>query len=105
MKQLKSILKVKTKTPNLLLLEVKPNSQIDLIEHGFDGDEKLFRLQITNLNSWNPEKFFTTFHGENLKAGGTFHWGGSGCTCASDEWIMQRNKIVDVAKEFGFIMK
>jgi len=105
MKQLKSILKVKTKTPTLLLLEVKPNSQIDLIEHGFDGDEKLFRLQKEEVcrNCFN--NFFTTFHGEELKASSTFHWGYGGCTCASDHWRVQRNQIVDVAKEFGFEMK
>ena len=102
MKDLKSILKIKTRTPNLLLLEVEPDSQITLIEHGFDGNEKLFRLQKNEVYKNCFDKYFTTFYGEELEAGGTFHWGYSGCTCASDHWIMQRNKIADVAKQFNF---
>lgn len=102
MKDLKSILKVKTQTPTLLLLEVKPDSQIDLIEHGFDGNEKLFRLQKNEVYKNCFDNYYTTFYGEELKAGGTFHWGHNGCTCASEQWIMQRNKIANVAKEFGF---
>ena len=104
MKQLKSILKVKSKTSNMILLEVKPDSQIDLIEHGFEGDEKLFRLWFDDKSNytWDPPKFYTSFRGEELKASGTYEWGGSGCTCATSSWTAQRNRIIDVAKEFGF---
>lgn len=103
MKKLKSILKVKSRTSNMILLEVKPDSQIDLIEHGFEGDEKLFRLWFDDKSNytWDPPKFYTSFRGEELKASGTYEWGPS-CTCGSDSWRAQRNKIIDVAKEFGF---
>ena len=97
MNTLMSILKVKSQTPTMILLEVKPGSQITLIENGFEGNEKLFRLQ-----SQNRENFYTTFYGEELKAGGTYHWGYSSCTCASEDWTMQRNKILEVARQFGF---
>jgi hypothetical protein len=102
MKSLKSILKVKTRTPNLLLLEVKPDSQITLIENGFDGNERLFRLQKNEVSKNCFEKFYTAFFGDDLEAGETYHWGYSSCTCASEEWTMQRNKILDVAKQFNF---
>ena len=101
MKDLKNILKVKTQTPNLILLEVIDGSQIDLIEHGFDGNEKLFRLQKSGSNGC-IEKYYTAFYDDELKAGGTYHWGYSSCTCASSEWTMQRNQIIDVANQFGF---
>ena len=103
MKSLMDILTIRTQTNNMLLLEVRPNSQIDLIENGFDGDEKLFRLQKENEGGmFQPDKYYTAFKGEELKACGTYHWGGTSTTCASQEWTSQRNKIVAVANKLGF---
>ena len=102
MKRLRDILKVRTQTDTLLLLEVKPNSQIDLIEHGFNGNEKMFRLQIGNPTSMYPSKMFTMFIGEDLKPSPTYNWGGYGTTMASEEWTFKRNQIVNVAHELGF---
>ena len=77
-----------------------------LINHGFDGNERMFRLINSNLSSLYPNKYYCAFYGDKLTKGNTFEWGGFGATCASDEFREQRNKIVDVAEEhFGFIMK
>ena len=103
MKPLKEILTVKIKTATTLLLEVKPNSQIDLIEHGFNGNEKMFRLQIDNPNSWSPSKSYTPFFEDELRPGHTYEWGGlGGTTLASEKFTTQRNKIIQVAHELGF---
>lgn len=103
MKSLKSLLKVHTKTPDTLLLEVKPGSQIDLIAHGFNGDEKLFRLMKTYTERYAPPtKHYTAFFGEELKAGATCNWGFGGETCISESFRNMRDQIAMVAKEFGF---
>lgn len=107
MKELKEILTVDTKTRDLLILEVKPNSAIDLIRNGFSGNEKLFRLHIERRGGfYGDDKYYTPFfvnEGETvLRKGNTFHWGGLSVTVVSDEFRMQRDKIVAVAKSLGF---
>lgn len=94
---LKDILTIKKRTENLLLLEVKPGSQIELIENGFDGSEKLFRLQTNG-----DQNYYTPFFGEELKAGSTFSCGPRGMTMASPEFSEQRRKIILVAMSLGF---
>jgi len=94
---LKDILTIRKRTENLLLLEVKPGSQMELIENGFDGSEKLFRLQTNGgQNSYTP------FYGEELRAGNTFNCGPYGSTIASSEFSEQRRKIILVAISLGF---
>jgi len=105
MKNLKDILTVRTKTSDLLILEVKPNSQIDLIENGFDGNERMFRLQVEHTGSnYGDNKYYTPFYGTGniIDKGSTYEWGGRSSTFASDEFTRQRNKIVAVAHEFNF---
>lgn len=105
MKKLKDILTVRTKTSDLLILEVKPNSQIDLIENGFDGNERMFRLQVERTgSSFGDNKYYTPFYGTGniIDKGSTYEWGGRSSTFASDEFTRQRNKIVAVAHELGF---
>lgn len=94
---LKDILTVRKRTENLLLLEVKPGSQMELIENGFDGSEKLFRLQING-----EQNSYTPFYGEELRAGNTFSCGPYGTTMASAEFSEQRRKILLVAISLGF---
>lgn len=94
---LKDILTIKKRTGNLLLLEVKPGSQMELIENGFDGSEKLFRLQTDG-----DQNYYTPFYGEELKAGNTFNCGPRGTTMASSEFSEQRRKIILVAMSLGF---
>ena len=95
MKPLHQILKVKEQTEDLLLLEVVPGSQIDLIANGFRGNERLFRLQKEGSS-----KYYTSFFGDELRAGNTYSWGGYGVTCASREFTDQRDKIVAVANDY-----
>ena len=107
MKELKEILTVRTRTRDLLILEVKPNSVMDLIENGFNGNERLFRLQVERRGGfYGDEKYYTPFFGKEtetvLDKGGTYHWGGASSTVASDEFRMQRDRIVAVARNLGF---
>lgn len=105
MKKLKDILTVRTKTNDLLILEVKPDSQMDLIENGFDGNERMFRLQVERTgSSFGDNKYYTPFFGSGniIDKGATFKWGGGSTTCVSDEFRRQRDMIVAVAHELGF---
>jgi hypothetical protein len=105
MKKLKDILTVRTRTSDLLILEVIPNSQIDLIENGFDGNERMFRLQVERTRSgYGENKYYTPFFGNGniIDKGYTFEWGGITTTCVSDEFRRQRDMIVAVAHELGF---
>ena len=107
MKGLEEILTVRTRTRDLLILEVKPNSVIDLIENGFNGNERLFKLQVErNSGFYGDDKYYTPFFEKDnetvLDKGGTFHWGGIRSTVASDEFREQRDKIVVVARKLGF---
>lgn len=104
MKDLKNILKVRTQTNEIILLEVKPGSQMDLIENGFSGNERLFRIIKTDHGRVFSYAY-STFFGEELKKGGTYEWGYGGTTSATREWTNQRDKIVDIAKLYGFICK
>lgn len=105
MKQLHEILRVKEKTSNVLLLEVIPGNEIDLIANGFDGGERLFRLMFEGGYPQDNNKYYTSFTND-LIAKGTYKWGGGSSTCGSDYWNMQRKKIVEVGeKYFNFKMK
>lgn len=104
MKALKDILKVKLQTPEIILLEVKPGSQMDLIENGFNGNERLFRIIKTDRGRVFSYAY-STFFGEELKKGGTYEWGYGGTTSATREWTNQRDKIIAVAKLYGFAFK
>lgn len=105
MKQLKELLEVVEKTDTMLLLKVKPNSQLDLIKNEFDGNETLFRLSFDKINNYVSQCYFKTFYGPEYKPGSTYTWGKS-MTCASDEWTKQKNKIVTIAeKYFDFKMR
>lgn len=100
MKGLNELLEVYEKNRNTLILKVKPNSALDLIANGFDGNESLFRLE--NRDGY---KSYTPFFGEEFKRGSVFEWGTGGCTMASESFRLQRNSIVRVADlYFGFDM-
>lgn len=103
MNTLKDILEVIKKTNEVLVLRVKdiPESQLILIENGFRGDESLFRLRYESLGCY-AEKSYTPFFGKSLNPGATFNWGGLTTTCASGDFIYQRNVIVKIARELGF---
>lgn len=104
MKDLKDILELKTKTDEVILFEVKPGSQMDLIANGFAGDERLFR--ITKTNYYGEFSYtYSAFAGEELKQRGTYEWGCGGTTCATKSWTNQRNKIMAVARMHGFTFK
>ena len=103
MSTLKDILEVIKKTGDTLLLRVKedPESQLILIENGFRGDETLFRLRREDSGCY-VEKSYTPFFGKSLNPGATFNWGGLTTTCASEDFVSQRNRIVKIANEIGF---
>ena len=96
MKAFKDILRIKERTDNVILFEVEQNSQLDLIMHGFNGDEKLFRI----LNH-NGQFSYTAFCGDDLKPTSTLEWGNRSCTCATESWKAEKDKVVDAAKELN----
>jgi len=100
MKELNEILKVQEKTENVLLLKVKEGAQLDLIAHGFEGNESLFRLMKWKRNSSETQKSYTTFYGDDFKSGSTFCFGDGSITLGTDDWVMQRDKIREVAKKY-----
>lgn len=104
MKALKDILKVKLQTNEIILFEVKPGSQMDLIENGFAGDERLFRIIKTDHRGCLSYAY-SAFAGEELKQKGTYEWGYGGTTSATQSWTNQRDKIIAVAKLYGFTFK
>ena len=105
MKALKDILKVKLQTPEIILFEVKPGSQMDLIENGFAGNERLFRITKSPRPFNNFSYTYSAFAGDELKQMGTYEWGYDGTTCATQSWTDERNKIIAVAKLYGFTFK
>jgi hypothetical protein len=84
----------------VLVLKVKPGSQMDLIGLGFNGNERLFRLKVTGLTNWRHTNFYCAFFDSDLRKGSTFEWGGGSTTCAEGEFREHRDKIVNVAKNY-----
>lgn len=92
--KLSDIVKIRTNNYDLVVLEVLPDHQFDLIDLGFDGNEKMFRLTKGGDHTCT---IFSESGGE-LKSF-SWHWGDGGHTLVSpliNEWgKMIQNCIVD----------
>lgn len=102
MKELKDFLKVVAQSPEVILFEVEPENQINLIANGFDGSERLFRITKMPATHGNFSYTYSSFSGDNLKQGDIYSWGCYGTTCGSADWVYQRNKIRNLARTYGF---
>ena len=92
--KLSDIVKIKTNNYGLVVLEVLPDHRFDLIDLGFDGNEKMFRL----TKGGNHTCTIFRESGGELKSF-SWHWGDGGYTLVSplvNEWgKMIQNCIVD----------
>lgn len=74
--KLADIVKIRTNNYDLVVLEVLPDHEFDLIDLGFHGNEKLFRL------TKGRDHTCTIFSGADLKTF-SWHWGYNGHTLVS----------------------
>jgi hypothetical protein len=92
--KLKDIVKIRTNNYDLVVLEVLPGHEFDLIDLGFHGNEKLFRL---TKGADHTCTIFSQKNGELHNF--SWHWGYSGHTLVSplvDDWgRMIQNCITD----------
>jgi len=82
--KLVDIVKIRTNNYDLVVLEVLPGHEMDLIDLGFDGNEKMFRLTKGGNHTCT---IFSMVNGE-LKSF-SWHWGDDGHTIVApivDKW-------------------